>query len=114
MNVQNTPLTGSTCTCVSEQRCTCSLVTKARVHHNFVQFERLLGRSTEQKLSPRSTVRALSMSSEAELEELLAELPCVPVHIPRGRAAARRPTGRLQAAQSRELRFLRIRPVTAA
>jgi hypothetical protein len=54
------------------------------------------------------------MSSEAELEELLAELPCVPVHIPRGRAAARRPTGRLQAAQSRELRFLRIRPVTAA
>ena len=38
-NVQNTPLTGSTCTCVSEQRCTCSLVTKARVHHNFVQFE---------------------------------------------------------------------------
>ena len=59
-------------------------------------------------------VRALSMSSEAELEELLAELPCVPVHIPRGRAAARRPTGRLQAAQSRELRFLRIRPVTAA
>ena len=74
----------------------------------------LAGVNRTEIVPAHSTVRALSMSSEAELEELLAELPCVPVHIPRGRAAARRPTGRLQAAQSRELRFLRIRPVTAA
>ena len=101
MNVQNTPLTESTCTCVSEQRCTCSLVTKARVHHNFVKFERLAWQVNRTEIVPAQHCNA-QQSSEAELEELLAELPCVPVHIPRGRAAARRPTGRLQAAQSRD------------